>query len=177
MISPASYLPSSTRGMISSNGTTSVAMSGAKSFSARYAVVMVPGTAILQLRDFVQRNIARGHDHRPVTFADAAAAGHQRVLVLQVRIGVKRDRGDVVEAFQRFAIQGLDVAKRMRELHARHPDLVRCHAVKHEGIVRVRTVGYLDFANTISGIARHKNALSENLPEFEITALADSTAN
>ena len=46
MINPASYLPSSMAGMILSNGTTSVCISGANSLSASTAVVNVPGMAI-----------------------------------------------------------------------------------------------------------------------------------
>ena len=45
MISPASNFPASISGMIWSNGTVTVLIAGLKIFSARYAVVSVPGTA------------------------------------------------------------------------------------------------------------------------------------
>ena len=112
-------------------------------------------------RDFVQRNVARGHDHGPVTLADASAAGHDGVLVLDVRIGVKGDRRDVVEAVHGFAIQGLDIAKRVGKLHPRHANLVGRHAVKHEGVVGVGTVRDRDFANVLGGIAAHRNGNAE----------------
>ena len=64
--------------------------------------------------DLVERVHARRDDHRPIALAHAAAAGQQRVLVLDVRIGVEGDRGHIVEALERLAVQGLDVAQRVR---------------------------------------------------------------
>ena len=82
-----------------------------------------------------------GDDHGAVALADAASATHQRVAALHIRIGVKADGGDVEERFVLgAAVQGLDVAKGVREPVAGDANLVGSQAVKHEGIVRVRTM-------------------------------------
>ena len=53
-----------------------------------------------------------GDDHGAVALADAAAAAHQRVVVLEVGIGVEADGGDVVKGFVAGAdVEGLDVAE------------------------------------------------------------------
>ena len=63
-----------------------------------------------------RRNLAAGDDHGAVALAHAAAATHQRVVLLHVGIGVKADGGDVVEGlFAGAAVEGLDIAKRMRK--------------------------------------------------------------
>ncbi len=56
----------------------------------------------------------------------------------------------VTEAVQRF-----DVAKRMREFHSGHSDLVRGHAVEHERVVRVWAVRYLNLAG-LAGRTTHR---------------------
>src|SRR5271167_1058492 len=75
---------------------------------------------------------------------------------------MKRDRGDVVEAVHGFAIQGLDIAKRVGELHSRHANLIGRHAVKHESVVGVWTMGDGDVARASSGGAGHKTYRSGN---------------
>src|ERR1700733_7393843 len=63
-----------------------------------------------RLLDVVERELARGDDHGTVAFADAAAAGHECVFVLQVGISMEGDGGDVVEGLVDGAvIEGLDV--------------------------------------------------------------------
>src|SRR5271167_1652443 len=111
-------------------------------------------------RDLLKWDIVRGHDHRPITLADTAAARHQSVLVLDVGISMKRNRGDVVDAVQGFAVQGLDIAKRMGKFHSGHANLVRRHAIKHEGVVGVRTVGDGYLAGVLGGNASHKKISS-----------------
>ena len=59
---------------------------------------------------------------------------------------MKGDRGDVVDAFPRFLIQGLDVAESVRETQAGSAHLMRRQSIKHEGIVGVRAVRDLDLA-------------------------------
>ena len=83
-------------------------------------MVSVPGTAIVFRLISLWRKTLRGHNHRAVTIAHAASAGHQRVVVLNIRIGVERDGGDIVEAFAfpRFLIQSFDIAKGVREAQA-----------------------------------------------------------
>src|SRR6516164_2903122 len=77
------------------------------------------GHCDLDLMDVFRRQASRCNDHRTVTLAYAAAAGHQSIVLLNVRIRVKRNGRNVVEALQRLAIERLDVAKGMSELHAR----------------------------------------------------------
>src|SRR2546423_2380181 len=69
-------------------------------------------------------------------------------MVLNIRIGVEGDRGDVVEtlALHRLLVQGLDVAERVRKLEAGYADLVGGESVEHEGIVGVGTVRDADLA-------------------------------
>jgi hypothetical protein len=51
-----------------------------------------------------------------VTVADAAAARHQRVLVGDVRVGVERDRRDLVGAAACLLVERLDVAQDVLDL-------------------------------------------------------------
>ena len=134
--------------MILSKGTTAVSISGAKSFRVRYAVVSVPGTAMRVFFTSSSVSLRGGDDHGAVAFADAAAAGHQGVLVLQVGIGVEGDGGDVVEGLVDGAVvQRLDVGEGVGELVAGDADLVGGQAVEHEGVVGVGAVGDVDLLN------------------------------
>jgi hypothetical protein len=62
---------------------------------------------------------------------------------------VKRNRGDVVNALtlHRFLIQALNVAERVRKAQPGHLNFAGRQSIKHEGIVRVWTVGDADFAD------------------------------
>ena len=100
----------------------------------------------LQLLHFVQRVAFGRDDHRAVAIAYAAAARHQRIAVLQVRIRVEGDRGHVEVGFaNRPVVQRLNVAKHMGELETRNANLVGRQTVEHECVVRIRTVCNLDF--------------------------------
>jgi len=91
------------------------------------------------------RQLAGGDDHGAVALADAAAAGHQGVVVLQVGVGMEADGGNVVEGLVDGAVvEGLDVGEGMGELVAGDSDLVGGEAVEHEGVVRVGAVGDAD---------------------------------
>ena len=59
--------------------------------SVRNAVVIVPGTAIVDPLQLIDAHRPAGDDHRPVAIAHAAAARQQGVLVEQVGIGVNAD--------------------------------------------------------------------------------------
>ena len=67
--------------------------------------------------DFARGKSLRGHNHGPVAVAHAAAAGHQRIVVLNIWISMERDGGDVIHtvALPRFLVQGFDVAEGVRE--------------------------------------------------------------
>ncbi len=96
--------------------------------------------------------LAGGDDHRAVAFADAAAAGHEGVLLLQVGVGVEGDGGDIVEGFVDGAVvEGLDVGEGVVELEAGDADLIGGQAVEHEGVVGVRAVGDIDLLNCSIG--------------------------
>src|SRR5208337_3961530 len=85
---------------------------------------------------------AGGDDHGTVALADAAAAAHQSVVVLEVGVGVEADGGDVVESVVAGAqVEGLDVGEGVSEAIAGDADLVGGQAVKHEGVIGVGTVG------------------------------------
>ncbi len=106
------------------------------------------GNRDAHLLDLVEREVLAGNNHRAVTLANAAAARHQRVVVLQVGVGVERDRGDIVEGFvNRLLVQRLDVGQRVGELQAGHAHLVGGEAVKHECVIGVRRVRDFDLAN------------------------------
>ena len=68
-------------------------------------------------------------------------------------------------------------AERVGELHPGHANLVGRHAVEHEGVVGVGTVGDSDFASVFSGIAGHKSAVTRELPEVRDYRLREITAN
>jgi hypothetical protein len=104
---------------------------------------------LLHLR---QCELAGGDNHGAVTFADAAAASHQGVVVLQVGVGVEGDGGDVVEGLVDGAvIEGLDIGEGVGELVARDANLVGGEAVEHEGVVGVGAVGDADLLNGGAG--------------------------
>src|ERR1700719_4363255 len=68
------------------------------------------------LLDLALREGARRDDHGPVAVSNAAAATQKSIMVLDVWVRVKRDRGYVVDAFLRFAVEGLDVAEGVRKM-------------------------------------------------------------
>jgi hypothetical protein len=99
-----------------------------------------------------------GDDHGAVALADAAAATHERVVFLQVGVGVEADGGDVVEGFFAGAlVEGLDVAEGVGEAIAGDADLVGGQAVEHEGVVGVGTMGDgdIDRAGCFSLLGAH----------------------
>ena len=102
----------------------------------------VPGTAILMRLQVLERQRLAGDDHGAVALAHAAAAAHQRVVLLQVRVGVEADGGYVEEGLALGAeVEGLDVAQRVREPVAGDADLVGGQAIEHKGVIGVGTVG------------------------------------
>ena len=106
--------------------------------------------------DFALRKSLSGHDHGAVAIADAAAAGQQSVIILDVGIGVERDGRDVINAvaFPRLLVQGLDVAKRMSEAQSGNAHLVGGQSIEHEGVVGVGAVRDADLASGRSAARR-----------------------
>ena len=64
----------------------------------------------------------------------------QRVLVRDVSVSMKADRGYVVGSFACFFIQRLDVLERVFKFQIAGSDLVRCQSVEHKRIVGIRRV-------------------------------------
>ena len=106
----------------------------------RYAVVSVPGIAIVRPLTPRSRRPVACDDDRAVVVAHAGAVRQQRVLVGEVRVGVKRDRGDLVLAVERGAVQGLDVGEHLVDLDAAGVDGAARQAEEHERVVRVGTM-------------------------------------
>ena len=61
-------------------------------FSARNAVVSVPGTAIVFAGQIARLHRFAGDDHRAVVVAHAGAAGAESVLLSEVGVAVQADR-------------------------------------------------------------------------------------
>jgi hypothetical protein len=99
------------------------------------------GNGDLDAAQIAGRELAAGDDHGAVALADAAAAAHQRVVLLQIGIGVKADGRDVKESLVLgAAVEGFDVAKRVGKAIAGNADLVGGQAIKHECVVGVGTM-------------------------------------
>src|SRR6185369_14322777 len=98
-------------------------------FDGRYEITAVSFHAYAHLTD---RYILRPH---------GASMGQQNVFVGQMRVSVKRNRGDLVPAVKRRAIQRLDIRQHMFELITRRRHFAAGQAVKHERVVGVGTMG------------------------------------
>src|SRR5207245_4194323 len=62
------------------------------------------------LFDLWQGVLAAGDDLGAVAFTDAAAARHEGVVILKVRVGVEGGGGDVVEGLDgRWGVEGIEV--------------------------------------------------------------------
>ncbi len=104
------------------------------------------GNSNLDAAEILQGNPVAGDDHGTVPFADAAATAHQRVVLLDVGVSVEADGADIVEGlFACAAVEGLDIAKRVRKAIAGDANFIRRQAVEHEGIVGVGAMGDGDF--------------------------------
>ncbi len=120
---------------------------GRKQFQRQIGCGQRPGNGHLHPLQIFEPQRARRNHHGPVFLADTAAAGHQRVLVLNIRIGVEGNGAHIVKAFHGFAVQGLDISERVRKFQPGHPDLVGGQAVKHKSIVGIRAMGNTDLAS------------------------------
>ncbi len=88
-----------------------------------------------------RRSAGLRDDDRAVVVAHAGAMRQQRVLVGQVRVGMKGHGRDFVRAVERGAIQGLDVGQHLLDDKPAGVDGAARQAEKHEGIVRIGAVG------------------------------------
>ena len=101
-----------------SNGITTYVTSLSYSRSVRNAVVSVSGHGDGDAFAVVDGPSFAGDDDRTVVVAHARPVRQEKVLVRQMRVGVERDRGHLVGARERRAIQRLDVAEQMFDLEA-----------------------------------------------------------
>ena len=110
----------------------------------------------LLVLDFARGKSLRGHDHGAIAVADAASAGQQSIVVLNVGIGVERDGGHVIHAvaFPRLLIQSLNVAKRVGEAQPGDAHLVGGQRIEHESVVGVGTVRDADFTGRRTPVRR-----------------------
>ena len=88
-----------------------------------------------------RRSAGLRDDDRAVVVAHAGAVRQQRVLVGEVRVGVKRDGGDFVRAVERGAIQRLDVGQHLLDDEPAGIDGAARQAEEHERIVGIGAVG------------------------------------
>ena len=98
------------------------------------------------LLDFALRERTRGNNHRPVAIPHTASASHERVLVLNIRISMKRNRRDVVNPLACLLIQRFNVAECVAESQAWRAYLAGSQSVKHKCVIGVRTMGHRDIA-------------------------------
>ncbi len=80
-------------------------------------------------------------DDRAVVVAHACAMGQERVLVREMRVGVKRHGGDFVRAVERGPIQGLDIGEHLLDDQTTGLDRPARETEKHERVVGVGAVG------------------------------------
>ncbi len=98
--------------------------------------------------DLIKREGLLRDDHRAVVFTDRAPAGHQGVVVLDVRIGVKADSRDVVGLLIAcLAVECLDIGQGVGKAIARNAHFICGESVEHKGVVGVGAMGDADFTS------------------------------
>ncbi len=128
--------------MIWSKGTVTGLDLGIEDLERQVGGGQGAGNGDLDVRQIVWRQRLAGDDHGAVALAHAAAAAHQRVVLLQVGVGVEADGGHVEEGLvQGAAVEGLDVAQGVGKAVAGDAHLVGGQAIEHEGVVGVGAMG------------------------------------
>ena len=115
---------------------------GSKSRRRRYAVVSLPGMAIVAVFQVRQGRPRSRHDERAAAPAERAAGTEQRILFAQMAQGVIGDLGEVEPALERQAVQRLHVLEPFPELDARDVDLAVDEGVEDERVVRAGRIAY-----------------------------------
>ena len=110
-------------------------------------------------------------DDGAVAVAHARAVRQQRVLVDQVRVGVKRNRRDLVASLERGAVQRLDIRQDLIDDDAPGFHVPARQPEKHERIVGIGTVGNGDSCFLHS---YQLSAISFQFPAFGSQLMADS---
>src|SRR5262249_51719489 len=105
------------------------------------------GDSYLCPLQFFQPKSAGSHNRGSIFLTYTAAAGHENVSILNVRISMEGNGGHIIDAFHGLAIQGLDIRERVVELETGGGDLIGGKSVKHEGIVGIWTVSDTDIAD------------------------------
>ena len=83
-------------------------------------------------------------DHRAVAVAHARAVRQQHVAIGQMRVGVERDRRDLVLAVECGAVERLDVRQHVFELEPWRGDPAARQAVEHERVIGIGAVSDAD---------------------------------
>ena len=89
---------------------------------------------------YLRRTILARHHDRTVLVAHARAVRQQRVLVDEMRIGVKGHRRHLVAPLERRPVQRLDVREHLVDDDAAGVDVVARQTIEHERVVGIRAV-------------------------------------
>src|SRR5215475_979695 len=92
----------------------------------------------LQLRNVCRRRRMPRHHDWAVVIANRSAVRQQRILVVNVRVGVKADGGNVVRAAHRLLVQRLNVFEKMLKVKSARVQLVCRQTIEHERIIGIR---------------------------------------
>ncbi len=107
-------------------------------------MVIVPGTTIWSSRSSSSDCGSSRDDDRPVAGSDARTVREQGVVLLNERVGGKRDRGDLEASDARPLVQRLDVAQDLLELVTAGVDEIRRERPVHERVVGIGAVADAD---------------------------------
>ena len=118
----------------------------------------------------LRRTILARHDDRTVLVAHARAVRQQRVLVDEMRVGVKRHRRHLVAPLERRPVQRLDVREHLVDDDAAGVDVVARQAIEHERVVGIRAVR--DGDANLSHWVNRTPATSYQLPATSYAASA-----
>jgi hypothetical protein len=83
----------------------------------------------------------RSNNDGTVLVAHACAMRKERVLVDEVRVGVKRDCSHLVLALERCAVERFDIRQHLIDHDAAGVDSAAGQAVEHERVVGIGTMG------------------------------------
>src|ERR1700761_4768685 len=89
--------------------------------------------------------MARADHHRAIAIAYARPTRHQDVLVCYVGIRMIGNCGQLIQALSRLLVERLDIFEHVAECYQARANLLGRQAVKHEGIVGIRTVSARNF--------------------------------
>src|SRR6185295_3374477 len=92
----------------------------------------------LEIGDVIRRGRLARYDDRSVVIANRSAMRKKSVLLVNVRVSMKADRGDIVRATHRFLVESLNVFEKVLEIQIPSVQFVRREAIEHERVVGIR---------------------------------------